>query len=308
MKATVIKTTGKNYTVKTESNEIVECHLKGKFRLSDIKSTNPIVVGDKVYINKESESWMIVKLEKRKNQILRKSVNLSKQTHIIAANIDQAILMITLEKPFTTTAFIDRFLVTANAYNIDVVLLFNKQDLLIGELKEKQEYLQKVYEKIGYKCFNLSLLHDNLLEIKDLMKDKVSMVAGHSGVGKSTLINKLQPNLCLKTTKVSDTHGQGQHTTTFSQLHDLDFGGSIIDTPGIRGFGLVTLDFNEISNYFPEFFALKNACKFYNCIHKNEPNCAVRISVEKGQIAKTRYKNYLNMLLEEEGNFRINDY
>ncbi len=308
MNATVIKTTGKYYTVKTESQEIVECRLKGKFRIVDIKSTNPIVVGDKVHIQQESGSWMIVKLEERKNQILRKSVNLSKQVHIIAANIDQAILMITLESPVTTTAFIDRFLVAANAYDIDVVLLFNKQDLLIGELKEQQQDLQEVYTKIGYRCFSLSVANDNLLIIKDLMRDKVNMIAGHSGVGKSTLINKLQPGLNIKTNKVSDTHRQGQHTTTFSQLHYLDFGASIIDTPGIRGFGLVALDVNEIGNYFPEFFALRNACKFYNCIHKNEPHCAVRINMEKGQIARTRYKNYLNMLLEEEGHFRTNDY
>ena len=308
MNGIVIKTTGKYYSVKTDTNEIVQCGLKGKFRIAGIKSTNPIVVGDKVELEQQSELWMIVKLHERKNHILRKSVNLSKQTHIIGANIDQAILMITLDSPMTTTGFIDRFLVAANAYGITVILLFNKIDLLKDKLKLEQENLQKVYEKIGYKCFALSVINDDLSLVKALMKNKVNMVSGHSGVGKSTLINKLQPNLNINTKEVSDTHKQGQHTTTFSELHDLDFGASIIDTPGIRGFGLVELLQSEIGNYFPEFFALKTACKFHNCIHKNEPNCAVKIDLQKGEIAESRYKNYLNMLVEEEDHFRINDY
>ena len=308
MNGIVIKTTGKYYSVKTDTNEIVQCGLKGKFRIAGIKSTNPIVVGDKVELEQQSELWMIVKLHERKNHILRKSVNLSKQTHIIGANIDQAILMITLDSPMTTTGFIDRFLVAANAYGITVILLFNKIDLLKDKLKLEQENLQKVYEKIGYKCFALSVINDDLSLIKALMKNKVNMVSGHSGVGKSTLINKLQPNLNINTKEISDTHKQGQHTTTFSELHELDFGASIIDTPGIRGFGLVELQPSEIGNYFPEFFALKTACKFHNCIHKNEPNCAVKIDLEKGEIAQSRYKNYLNMLVEEEDHFRINDY
>ena len=308
MNGIVIKTTGKYYSVKTDTNEIVQCGLKGKFRIAGIKSTNPIVVGDKVELEQQSELWMIVKLHERKNHILRKSVNLSKQTHIIGANIDQAILMITLDSPMTTTGFIDRFLVAANAYGITVILLFNKIDLLKDKLKLEQENLQKVYEKIGYKCFALSVINDDLSLVKALMKNKVNMVSGHSGVGKSTLINKLQPNLNINTKEVSDTHKQGQHTTTFSELHDLDFGASIIDTPGIRGFGLVELQPSEIGNYFPEFFALKTACKFHNCIHKNEPNCAVKIDLEKGEIAESRYKNYLNMLVEEEDHFRSNDY
>ena len=308
MNGIVIKTTGKYYSVKTDTNEIVQCGLKGKFRIAGIKSTNPIVVGDKVELEQQSELWMIVKLQERKNHILRKSVNLSKQTHIIGANIDQAILMITVQSPITTTGFIDRFLVAANAYGITVILLFNKIDLLKDKLKLEQENLQKVYEKIGYKCFALSVINDDLSQIKALMKNKVNMVSGHSGVGKSTLINKLQPNLNINTKEISGTHKQGQHTTTFSELHDLDFGASIIDTPGIRGFGLVELQPSEIGNYFPEFFALKTACKFHNCIHKNEPNCAVKIDLEKGEIAESRYKNYLNMLVEEEDHFRINDY
>ena len=308
MNGVVIKTTGKRYTVKTEVGDIVQSRLKGKFRIAGIKSTNPIVVGDKVEVVQESELWMIVILHARKNHILRKSVNLSKQTHIIAANIDQALLMITLDRPVTTTGFIDRFLVAANAYGIEVVLLFNKIDLLSDELKTQQENLQKIYEKIGYTCLATSVINDDLSQIKQLMKGRVNMISGHSGVGKSTLINKLQPDLNINTKEVSDTHQQGQHTTTFSELHDLDFGASIIDTPGIRGFGLVELDSSEIGNYFQEFFALKSGCKFHNCIHENEPNCAVKLALENGEIAESRHKNYLKMLVEEEENFRTNDY
>ena len=308
MNGVVIKATGKRYTVKTSDDEIVQCRLKGKFRIQGIKSTNPIVVGDKVELEQESELWMIIKLHERKNNILRKSVNLSKQTHIIAANIDQAILMITLDSPVTTTGFIDRFLVSANAYGVEVILLLNKIDLLDATMQKNKNNLQEVYEKIGYKFFSFSVLNDDLSAIKTLMKGKVNMISGHSGVGKSTLINKLQPNLNIDTKQVSDTHKQGQHTTTFSELHDLDFGASIIDTPGIRGFGLVELTHNEIGNYFPEFFSIKQKCKYHNCIHKNEPDCAVKIALENGEIAESRYKNYLNMLLEEEGNFRTNDY
>jgi len=308
MNGVVIKTTGKRYTVKTEEGEVVQSRLKGKFRIAGIKSTNPIVVGDKVEVVRESELWMIVKLHERKNHILRKSVNLSKQTHIIAANIDQALLMITLDSPVTTTGFIDRFLVAANAYGIEVVLLFNKVDLLDDELKIQQENLQKTYEKIGYSCFATSVINDDLSEIKGLMKGKVNMISGHSGVGKSTLVNYLQPDLHIITKEVSDTHKQGQHTTTFSELHELDFGASIIDTPGIRGFGLVELEVAELGNYFPEFFKLKSACKYHNCIHKNEPQCAVKSALENGDIAESRYKNYLKMLIEEEEHFRTNDY
>jgi ribosome biogenesis GTPase / thiamine phosphate phosphatase len=307
MNGVVIKATGKRYAVKTTDGEIVQCRLKGKFRIQGVQSTNPIVVGDKVEVQQESELWMIVKLHKRRNNILRRSVNLSKQTHIIAANIDQAILMITLDSPVTTTGFIDRFLVSANAYGIEVILLLNKLDLLDNTMQRHKNNLQEVYERIGYKFFACSVLNDDLSVIKALMKGKVNMISGHSGVGKSTLINKLQPNLNIDTKEVSETHKQGQHTTTFSELYDLDSGGSIIDTPGIKGFGLVDLVPNEIGNYFPEFFAMKKTCKYHNCIHKNEPDCAVKTALENDRIADSRYKNYLNMLLEED-NFRTNDY
>lgn len=306
MEGIVIKTTGKYYTVKMDDSEIVQCRLKGRFRIAGIRSTSPVVVGDMVEVEQESESWIIVKLKERRNHIVRRSVNLSKETHVIAANIDQAILMITLESPITMTSFIDRFLVAANAYAIDVFLIFNKIDLLTQDLRLKQKKLQEVYEKIGYRCFALSVIHDDLAAIKSLMKGKLNMISGHSGVGKSTLINKLQPNLNINTKDVSAAHKQGQHTTTFSELHELDFGSSIIDTPGIRGFGLVTLDANEIGSFFPEFAALKLACKFHNCIHKNEPDCAVKGALNKGDIAQSRYKNYLNMIVKEEGRFRTN--
>ena len=308
MEGIVIKTTGKYYTVRKDDLEIVKCRLKGKFRITGFRSTNPIVVGDRVKIERNSEYWMIVQLKKRKNQIVRKSVKLSKQEHIIAANIDQVILMITLDSPVTSTSFIDRFLVAANSYNINVIMLFNKSDLLLGELQIKQDYLKDVYERIGYKCFSLSVINDDLSNIKELMKGKVNMISGHSGVGKSTFINKLQDNLEIKTNEISFNHKQGQHTTTFSEMYNLDFGAYIIDTPGIKGFGLVAIDINKIGNFFPEFVSLKSACKFHNCMHKEEPLCAVKIGLEKGNIAESRYKNYITMLSEKPNDFRLNDY
>ena len=308
MKGTVIKTTGSWYLVKSEKGDLLECRLKGKFRIKGIKSTNPIVVGDEVVLEKSDDSYMIIKLIDRKNFIVRKSVNLSKQTHLIASNIDQAILMITLLNPITTTTFIDRFLVSANAFGVEVVLLFNKTDLYNNENKDNHKELIKVYKKIGYKIISLSALKDDLTKVKDVMKGKVNLISGHSGVGKSTLINKLQPNLHINTKEVSESYNQGQHTTTFSELHELDFGASIIDTPGIKGFGLVEIDKNEITNLFPEFFALKSKCKFHNCIHLNEPNCKVKDAIMKNEIAESRYFSYLGMIEEDEENYRVNDY
>ena len=308
MNATVIKTTGKYYVVKTESGSTLECRLKGKFRIAGIKSTNPIVVGDHVEIVQEGDQWMITQLLKRKNYILRRSVNLSKHTHIIAANVDQAILMITLNSPITTTAFIDRFLVAANAYAVDVVLLFNKTDLLDEKEKLELDSLQHYYQRIGYLSCALSVINDDLFDVQEILKGKVNMMVGHSGVGKSTLINRLQPNLNIITQPVSETHQQGQHTTTFSELHELDFGGSIMDTPGIKGFGLVSLEEEKIGNYFKEFFDLKTHCKFHNCMHKDEPDCAVKLALEKRLVSESRYKNYLDMLVEKDDLFRKNDY
>ena len=308
MQGVVTKSTGSWYTVKTEDGVLRKCRIKGKFRIQGIKSTNPVVVGDYVSVQKESDNWIIVDLKERKNYIVRKSVNLSKQTHIIAANVNQAILVITIESPVTTTGFIDRFLVSAKAYNVDVLLLFNKLDVYSEKAMEEQKELRSIYKKIGYKCFSLSALNDDLKEIKSYMQGKVNVISGHSGVGKSTLINNLQPGLALATKEISKQHQQGQHTTTFSEMHELDFGATIIDTPGIRGFGLVEIEKEELGDYFPEFFALKPKCKFHNCIHLNEPHCAVKDAIAKGEIANSRYKSYLSMLFGEDEYYRTNKY
>ena len=306
MKALVIKSTGSWYIVKTEDGELLNCRIRGKFRMQDIKSTNPIVVGDKVLLSQEEDSFLIDELFDRKNIIVRKSVNLSKQSHILASNIDQAILVVTMQSPQTSTGFIDRFLVSAQAYGVDVVILFNKTDLYdkatLALLKERRS----IYEKIGYRCLSKSTLNDDLSDIKELMKAKVNVISGHSGVGKSTLLNSIQPNLNITTQEISEQHQQGQHTTTFSEMHDLDFGASIIDTPGVRGFGLIEMDKYELGDYFVEFFKLKSDCKFNNCLHINEPKCAVKLALENGKIAPSRYKNYLNMLEQDEESFRIN--
>ena len=308
MQGVVIKSTGSWYIVKTEDGELLNCRIRGKFRMQDIKSTNPIVVGDKVLLSQEEDSFLIDELFDRKNIIVRKSVNLSKQTHILASNIDQAILVVTMQSPQTSTGFIDRFLVSAQAYGVDVVILFNKTDLYdkatLALLKERRS----IYEKIGYRCLSKSTLNDDLSDIKELMKAKVNVISGHSGVGKSTLLNRIQPNLNITTQEISEQHQQGQHTTTFSEMHDLDFGASIIDTPGVRGFGLIEMDKYELGDYFIEFFKLKSDCKFNNCLHINEPKCAVKLALENGEIAPSRYKNYLNMLEQDEESFRINRY
>jgi len=308
MKALVIKSTGSWYTVQTKDGEFYKCRIKGKFRTEDIKSTNPIVVGDNVEIIFDSDSWMINKLYSRKNYIIRRSVNLSKQTHIIAANIDQAILMITLKSPTTTTGFIDRFLVSAKAYGVDVILFFNKYDIYNDDTLVDLDKLMEIYRNIGYQCFSISALRDNMSDIKTVLKDKNNLISGHSGVGKSTLINKLLSSDDIATKEISTSHDQGQHTTTFSELYRLDFGGTIIDTPGIKGFGLVEIDINKLDNYFPEIFKYKSECKFHNCLHKNEPNCMVKDAVESGAINKDRYINYLSMLESEQSIYRTKDH
>ena len=308
MKALVIKSTGSWYDVESEDGSLYKCRIKGKFRTENIKSTNPIVVGDYVEINNDSQTWMIEKLYDRKNMIVRKSVNLSKQTHIIAANIDQAILMITLQSPLTTTGFIDRFLVSAQAFGVEVILFFNKIDLYSKKLIIQNQNLMREYSKIGYRCISLSVLKDNINEVKSIVENKNNLISGHSGVGKSTLINKLLGTADISTNEISQRHHQGQHTTTFSVLYRLDFGGTIIDTPGIKGFGLVNIDVDNLSDYFPEFLSLKRDCKFNNCKHINEPNCKVKEALENGQISKDRYSNYLSMLETEESIYRTNNY
>ncbi len=308
MQGVVIKSTGSWYIVKTDDGELLNCRIRGKFRMQDIKSTNPIVVGDKVLLSNEDDSFIIDELFERKNIIVRKSVNLSKQTHILASNIDQAILVVTMQSPQTSTGFIDRFLVSAQAYGVDVIILFNKTDLYDQNTLALLEERRSIYQNIGYRCLSKSTLNDDLSDIKELMKDKVNVISGHSGVGKSTLLNSIQPNLNITTQEISEQHQQGQHTTTFSEMYDLDFGASIIDTPGVRGFGLTEIDKYELGDYFVEFFKLKSDCKFNNCLHVNEPKCAVKLSLQKGEIAPSRYKNYLNMLEQDEESFRINRY
>ena len=308
MQGVVIKSTGSWYIVKTDDGELLNCRIRGKFRMQDIKSTNPIVVGDRVKLSQEEESFLIDELFDRKNIIVRKSVNLSKQTHILASNIDQAILVVTMLSPQTSTGFIDRFLVSAQAYGVDVVILFNKTDLYDKATLALLEERRSIYEKIGYRCLSKSTLNDDLSDIKELMKAKVNVISGHSGVGKSTLLNSIQPNLNITTQEISEQHQQGQHTTTFSEMHELDFGASIIDTPGVRGFGLIEMNKYELGDYFVEFFKLKSDCKFNNCLHINEPKCAVKLALENGEIAPSRYKNYLNMLEQDEESFRINRY
>ena len=305
MTGTIYKSTGSWYTVKTENGKFYECRIKGRFRLQGIKSTNPIAVGDHVEFELETknntETGVIHRIEDRKNYIVRKSVNLSKQTHIIAANVDQVFLLITINNPPTFTAFIDRFLVTARAYRIDVILVFNKIDAY--EIDERAEilYLKDIYEAIGYRCVEVSATQNkNVDKVKDMMLGKTSMFVGHSGVGKTTLVNAIEPTLDLKTKEISDQHKQGQHTTTFAEMFDLSFDARIIDTPGIKGFGVVDMDKYELGDYFPEFFALKQHCKFNDCLHLKEPQCAVKEALEGEEISWSRYRSYLQIIEGEE--------
>ena len=299
----VYRSTGSWYSVKIKSR-FYDCRIKGKLRLKGIKSTNPVAVGDHVTVElmKDGQTTIgtISEIQPRQNYIIRKSVNLSKQTHIIAANIDQVFLLITLNNPPTFPAFIDRFLATAEAYQIPAILLFNKMDTYNEEEKVLFSELKNTYKNIGYPCYDIAALPgwDTAL-VKELMQDKVSMFSGHSGVGKSTLVNALSPGLALRTAQISEQHQQGQHTTTFAEMFDLEDGIKIIDTPGIKGFGVVDMDVEEIGLYFREFIEHKGACKFNNCTHTNEPKCAVIAAVETGEIAMSRYKSYLQLIASD---------
>ena len=309
MTGIIYKSTGSWYFVKSEKGDLYQCRIKGKFRIKGIKSTNPIAVGDSVEFDIETkgdeEIGVIKLIHERSNFIVRKSVNLSKQTQIIASNIDLVFLLITINNPPTLTTFIDRFLVTAQAYSIKVILVFNKIDSYKEEEKGEIAYLKDIYETIGYTCIEVSAIKNiNLDTIKSLMKGKTSLFSGHSGVGKTTLLNALEPGLNLKTKQISDQHQQGQHTTTFAEMFDLSFNAKIIDTPGIKGFGVVDIDKEELGDYFTEFFALKSACKFHNCIHVNEPQCAVKEALENEKVSWSRYKSYLQILEGEEENYR----
>lgn len=313
MTGLVYKSTGSWYTVKTDEHQVFECRIKGKFRMQGIKSTNPIAVGDVVDFELDDTSdditGTIHNIHDRKNYIVRKSVNLSKQTHIIASNIDIVFLLITINNPPTTTSFIDRFLVTAEAYGIEAVLVFNKIDTYDEAMKDEQSYLQYIYSEIGYKCLKASALEKKgLKELKQMMTGKVSMFSGHSGVGKSTLVNALEPELNLKTKNISEQSKQGQHTTTFAEMYDLTFDAKIIDTPGIKGFGVVDMQPHEVGDYFPEFFKLKEQCKFNNCLHKDEPHCAVKKALEDNKIAWSRYNSYLKILEGDDEHYRQDVY
>lgn len=313
MTGIVYKSTGSFYTVKTQTNESYECRIKGKFRIKGIKSTNPIAVGDVVDFELDTSTditiGQIYHIHDRKNYIIRKSVNLSKQTHIIASNIDLVFLLVTINNPPTTTSFIDRFLVTAEAYGIETILIFNKIDTYDEAMQDEQLYLQYIYSQIGYKCLRISSTENKGIEaLKEIMTDKTCMFSGHSGVGKSTLVNALEPALDLRTKHISEQSMQGQHTTTFAEMFDLSFGAKIIDTPGIKGFGLVDMNPQEVSDYFPEFFQLKNECKFNNCLHKEEPHCAVKKALEEDKIAWSRYNSYLKILEGDDENYRQDIY
>jgi ribosome biogenesis GTPase len=313
MTGTVYKSTGSWYTVKTDLGAIYQCRIKGKFRLKGIKSTNPIAVGDVVDFELETKNdtttGVINTIQDRKNYIVRKSVNLSKQTHIIASNIDQVFLLITIDNPPTFTSFIDRFLVTAEAYSIKTILLFNKIDTYDNDTLDEVKYLAHVYRKIGYECIGISATTGkNIDKVKALMTGKVSMFAGHSGVGKSTLVNAIEPELDLKTKAISTQHSQGQHTTTFAEMFDLSFGAKIIDTPGIKGFGVVDIEREEVGDFFPEFFKLKQNCKFNNCLHKEEPKCAVKAALDNDEVSYSRYRSYLQILEGEDEHYRTDNW
>ena len=305
MTGTVYKSTGSWYTVKAEDGRWFECRIKGKFRIKVIKSTNPVAVGDVVDFDLDTksdvETGVITNIHPRENYIVRKSVNLSKQTHIIASNVDTVFLLVTLNNPPTFTAFIDRFLVTAEAYHIKAVLLFNKIDTYNEEEILEIRYLAAIYREIGYECVGISAITGkNVDTVKEMMEGKTCMFTGHSGVGKSTLVNAIEPTLDLKTKQISVQHSQGQHTTTFAEMFDLGFDARIIDTPGIKGFGIVDMEREEIGDYFPEFFALKSECKFNNCLHLEEPKCAVKAALDNDEIPWSRYKSYTQMLAGDD--------
>jgi ribosome biogenesis GTPase len=306
-KGIVIKSTGSRYKVLNSKGITIDCSIKGKLRIKELLTTNPVAVGDNVFFefDRKNESGIITEVQDRRNYILRKSSNLSKQFQIIAANIDQVYLMITIIMPETPVEFVDRFLITAEAYRVPAKIIINKTDLYgVAEI-EKMDYLESMYNKIGYECIRLSLHDKNNLEILKLqMKDKISLISGNSGVGKTTLLNTLNPNLKLKTAEISEYHKQGKHITTFPEMHPMPFGGYVIDTPGIRGFGVVDMEKNEIYHFFREIFIKSQECRFNNCLHLDEPGCAVRVAVENGEINFLRYRSYLNIMEGDDGKYR----
>ena len=304
MKGLVIKNTGSWYTVKTDDGNIVESKIKGNFRLKGIRSTNPVAVGDRVEIIRNQEGTAFINaIEDRRNYIIRKSQNLSKQSHILAANVDLAFLVVTVNYPQTSTTFIDRFLASAEAYSVPVTLVFNKTDLLSDEERHFQDMMMTLYDTVGYRCIAISAANgDGVDELLPLLHDRITLLSGNSGVGKSTLINRILPGVNLRTAEISDSHNTGMHTTTFSEMLQLPNGGYLIDTPGIKGFGTFNMEPEEISSYFKEIFRFSKDCRFNNCTHTHEPGCAVLKAVEDHYIAASRYQSYLSMLNDKDEN------
>jgi len=298
----VIKSTGKNYDVLTSDHRIIQCQVRGKIRLEGRSTTNPVAAGDIVdYMPENEREGNITFIHKRKNYIIRKSVNLSKEAQIIATNLDQALLVVTITRPQTTPGFIDRFLITADAYDIPATILFHKMDQYDEEEREEAEELMRIYEDIGYRCIKTSLeTKEGLSEVHDLIAGKISLISGHSATGKSSLVNHFIPGKDLRIGEVSESSNKGQHTTTFAEMHELPFGGFIVDTPGIKGFGLVDIPKEELHHHFIEFFALLPECKYHNCLHLNEPGCAVRKALDEGTVAPSRYNSYVSMYNDEE--------
>lgn len=307
----VIKTTGSWHTVLDDNKNVIPCKIKGKLRTRGIRSTNPVAVGDKVkFLRLERENTgIITDILDRKNYIIRKASKLSKESHVLAANLDQAFLMVSLAAPRTTLRFIDRFLATSEAYRIDAIIIFNKTDIYNDDLSKEMKELREMYGSIGYESVETSaLLKKGVEELKARMKDKINLIAGNSGVGKSTIINAMDPSLNLKTRPVSQLHSTGKHTTTFSEMFELASGGFIIDTPGIKGFGIVDMDKDEIAHFFPDIFAVSKDCQYYNCMHINEPNCAVKKAIEDSRLPVSRYESYLSLYFEDKGKYRTSRY
>jgi ribosome biogenesis GTPase len=303
----VIKSTGSRYRVADEGGRICECIIKGKFRVEGIRTTNPVTVGDYVHFTDggKNNPGIIKSIEERKNYIIRKSSKLSKESQIIAANIDQAVLICTIREPEVKLEFIDRFLVSAESFRIPVVLLFNKIDIYTEEDLRKLEYLISVYSKIGYECYSISLVGDTGTDkLINLVRNRITLVSGNSGVGKSTLLNRIDPSFNIRVEEISDYHKQGRHTTTFAEMYPLGEGGYLIDTPGIRGFGMIDMHKEEIYHFFPEIFRASEKCKYYNCLHINEPGCRVKELLEKGEIEWFRYRSYLNIFEDSNSKYR----
>ncbi len=306
-KGVVIKSTGSWFTVRNNDGQTVNCSIKGKFRIKGLKTTNPVAVGDYVdyELQDDQKTGLIHHIHERKNLIIRKSTKLSKQIHIIAANIDQAILIVTIKEPVTRTAFIDRFLVSAESFRVPVTIVVNKSDLYDDKDIEAAKKLKAIYEAVGYMCLETSAITGYHTEqLKSIIKDKVTLLAGNSGVGKSTLINTISPGLDLKTANISDAYKTGKHITTFAEMFQLSFGGQVIDTPGLRAFGINHVEKDELYHFFPEIFKAADACKYHNCLHTHEPNCAVKDAVEEGRISWSRYRSYLHMLEGDDDKYR----